>query len=110
MVFIDQPLAQSFGIEILVLIPKVVPEQYQGIALLEVLFKLVFAIIKQRILKEIKYHQAVHGFRKGFELELQSFSYNTNAISQRTTNPLYLYFWISRKHLTLWAEPKTYRF
>jgi hypothetical protein len=65
MAFTDQPLAQSFRVGILVLIPKGVPDQYRGIVLLEVIYKLVSAIINQRISGEIQYHQAVHGFRKG---------------------------------------------
>jgi Reverse transcriptase (RNA-dependent DNA polymerase) len=93
MAFTDQPLAQSFGVGILVLIPKGVPDQYRGIALLEVIYKLVSAIFNQRISGEIQYHQAVHGFRKGrgtgtaiIEAKLRM------QMAKQTTNPLYLVF------------------
>jgi hypothetical protein len=35
--FMDEQLASSFGVGLLVLIPKGVPNQYHGIALLEVI-------------------------------------------------------------------------
>jgi uncharacterized protein YqhQ len=62
MAFTDQPLPKSFGIGILVLIPKGVPDQYRGISLLEVIYKLLSSIINQRISLKIQYHDAIHGF------------------------------------------------
>jgi hypothetical protein len=62
MAFTDQPLPKSFGIGILVLIPKGVPDQYRGITLLEVIYKLLSSIINQRISLKIQYHDAIHGF------------------------------------------------
>lgn len=51
--------------EILVLIPKSTPNQFCGIALLEVIYKLISAICNRRIQNAIKFDDAVHGFRKG---------------------------------------------
>jgi hypothetical protein len=62
MAFTDQPLPRSFGVGILVLIPKGVPDQYRGIALLEVIYKLVSSIINLRISQKIQYHNAIHEF------------------------------------------------
>ena len=93
LVFIGQPLPKSFGIGILVLIPKGVPDQYRGIALLEVIYKLVSAIINRRLTSRIAFHDAVHGFRVGrgtntaiIELKLRM------QLAQRTTKPLYFVF------------------
>ena len=60
--FTGKPLPVAFGVGILVLIPKGVPDQYRGIALLEVIYKLVSAIINRRLADKIVFHQAVHGF------------------------------------------------
>ena len=48
----------------LVLIPKSSPGEYRGIALLEVIYKLVSAIINSRLQDRITYDDAVNGFRK----------------------------------------------
>jgi Reverse transcriptase (RNA-dependent DNA polymerase) len=101
MVFTDQPIAQSFGAGMLVLIQKGVQDQYQCIALLEVIYKLVLAIINQRMSQEIQYHQAVHGFRQGYgtgtaimeaKLRMQ--------LVKRTTNSLCFTFLISKMRMT----------
>jgi exonuclease III len=63
--FEGQPLPSSFGTGILVLIPKGEPDQFRGIALLEVIYKLVSTIINARLGDAIKFHKAVHGFRRG---------------------------------------------
>ena len=93
LVFTGNPLPKSFGVGILVLIPKGVPDQYRGIALLEVIYKLVSAIINRRLTAQIAFHDAVHGFRVGrgtntaiIELKLRM------QLAQRTTKPLYLVF------------------
>ena len=57
-------LPQVFGIGILVLIPKNDQNQFRGIALLDVIYKLVSRIIHTRINDNIQYHEAVHGFRR----------------------------------------------
>jgi hypothetical protein len=63
--FTDNALPQLFGKGILVLIPKSVKGEYRGIALLDVVYKLVSTIINTRINNVINYHEAIHGFRKG---------------------------------------------
>jgi Reverse transcriptase (RNA-dependent DNA polymerase) len=63
--FKGQPLPSSFGTGILVLIPKGEPDQFRGIALLEVVYKLVSTIVNARLGDAIKFHKAVHGFRRG---------------------------------------------
>jgi Reverse transcriptase (RNA-dependent DNA polymerase) len=89
---------KSFGNGILVLIPKPVPDQYRGIALLETIYKLVSAIINNRLKEKIQFHDAVHGFRQArgtgtaiirAKLHMQ--------FAQRTTAPLYLCFMDLRK-------------
>jgi hypothetical protein len=55
-------LPKSFGVGILVLIPKNVPDQYCEIALLEVIYKLISAIIKHCIANKIQFHESIHGF------------------------------------------------
>jgi hypothetical protein len=47
--FTNGSVQKAFGRGILVLIPKGVPDQYRGIALLEVVYKLVSTIINIRI-------------------------------------------------------------
>jgi len=93
LVFTGKPLPKSFGTGILVLIPKGVPDQYRGIALLEVIYKLVSAIINRRLTEAIAFHDAVHGFCTGrgtgtatIELKLRM------QLAQRTNKPLYFVF------------------
>ena len=47
LIFMGKPIPKSFGFGILVLIPKGVPDQYRGIALLEIAYKLVSSIINR---------------------------------------------------------------
>jgi hypothetical protein len=63
--FTEMKLPKRFGMGILVLIPKGEPNQYRGIALLEVIYKVISNIINNRISNKIKYHDAIHGFRRG---------------------------------------------
>lgn len=91
--FTGKPLPRSFGVGILVLIPKGPPDQYRGIALLEVIYKLISAIINRRMADAITFHQAVHGFCRGrgtgtaiIEAKLRM------QLAQRTTKPLYFVF------------------
>lgn len=91
--FTGKPMPRSFGMGILVLIPKGVPDQYRGIALLEVIYKLVSAIINRRLAEKIVFHDAVHGFRRGrgtgtaiIEAKLRM------QLAQRQTNPHYFVF------------------
>lgn len=62
--FTRTKLPEVFGIGILVLIPKSDPNQYRGIALLDVIYKLVSRIVSVRMNNSIIYHDAVHGFRR----------------------------------------------
>jgi hypothetical protein len=70
--FTEEPLPQSFGVCILVLIPKGVPDQYQGIALLEVIYKLVSTIINKRIADKVHFHSSIHGFRQWTKIQFDS--------------------------------------
>ena len=62
--FTRTTLPQVFGIGILVLIPKNDQNQFRGIALLDVMYKLISRIIHTRINNNISYHDAIHGFRR----------------------------------------------
>ena len=91
--FTGEPLPRTFGIGILILIPKGEPDQFRGIALLEVIYKLVSTIINTRLMDEIKFHDAVHGFCRGrgtgtaiIEAKLRM------QLAQRTTKPRYFVF------------------
>ena len=59
----ELPIALGRGI--LVLIPKSTPGQFRGIALLEVMYKLVSAICNRRMQRGIEFDDAIHGFRRG---------------------------------------------
>jgi hypothetical protein len=60
--FTEEPLPRAFKVGILVLIPKGVPDQYCGVALLEVIYKLISSIINCLIANNICFHEAIHGF------------------------------------------------
>jgi hypothetical protein len=87
----EPPKVFAFGI--LTLIPKADPTQMRGIALLEVIYKLIAAIINNRMADAIVFHKAIHGFRIGrstmtatmiLKLLMQH--------AQRTTKPTYYVF------------------
>jgi Reverse transcriptase (RNA-dependent DNA polymerase) len=93
LIFMGEPIPKSFGFGVLVLIPKGVPDQYRGIALLEIAYKLVSSIINRRLVKAIPFHDAIHGFRAGrgtgtaiirAKLLMQ--------LAQRQTKPIYMLF------------------
>ena len=48
---------------LLVLIPKADVTQFRGIGLLEVLWKLISAMIHKRIVENVSFHDGIHGFR-----------------------------------------------
>jgi Reverse transcriptase (RNA-dependent DNA polymerase) len=54
----------AFGNGTLVLLPKG-DGSFRGIALLEIIYKLVSSIIAQRLTKGIDFHDSLHGFRQG---------------------------------------------
>ena len=57
------PKALCWGI--LVLIPKSTPGQFRGIALLEVIYKLISSLCNKRMQAAITFDDALHGFVKG---------------------------------------------
>ena len=98
--FTGNPLPKLFGVGILVLIPKGVPNQYPGIALLEVIYKLVSAIINQRLTEKIAFHDAVHGFRVGRGTNTAIIELNLRMqLAQRTTKPLYFVIFVPQKSI-----------
>ena len=50
---------------VLVLIPKNEVNQFRGIGLLEVVWKLIASIINKRLMRNIEFHDGIHGFRPG---------------------------------------------
>jgi exonuclease III len=93
LIFKGEPIPKSFGFGVLVLIPKGVPDQYRGIALLEIVYKLVSSIINRRLVNAIPFHDAIHGFRAArgtgtaiirAKLLMQ--------LAQRQTKPIYMLF------------------
>jgi hypothetical protein len=54
-----------------VLIPKAEQGKYRGIALLEVIYKLISTIIDTRLKDAIEFDDALHGFIKKGEQEQQ---------------------------------------
>ncbi len=86
-------IPEAFCHGILVLIPKGASGQYRGIALLEIVYKLVSSIINRRLASTVKFHDAVHGFRAGrgtgtaiIEAKLRM------QLAQRSTKPYYMVF------------------
>jgi Reverse transcriptase (RNA-dependent DNA polymerase) len=89
----DLPLPKSFGIGIRVLIPNGAPDQYRGIALLEVIYKLVSLIINKRISWNVQYHDAVLGFQQWCRTITAIIAAKVcMQIAKRTTKPLYFVF------------------
>jgi hypothetical protein len=93
MAFTGVDIPSSFCNGILVLIPKTVPGEYRGIALLEVIYKLISSIINRRLVSGIQWHDAIHGFRTGrgtgtaiIEAKLRM------QLAQRSHKPLYMIF------------------
>ena len=60
--FRDGDLVEEATWQAVVLIPKG-KKDYRGIALVEVMWKVVAAILNCRFTSSIKYHDALHGFR-----------------------------------------------
>ena len=62
--FRDGDLAKEATWQAVVLIPKG-KKEYRGIGLVEVMWKVVAAILNRRVTSSITYHDALHGFRAG---------------------------------------------
>ena len=62
--FRDGDLAEETTWQAVVLIPKG-KKDYQGIGLMEVMWKVVVAILNRCFTASITYHDALHGFRAG---------------------------------------------
>ena len=60
--FRDGVLVEEARGQVVVLIPKG-KKDYQGIGLVEVVWKVVAAILNRRFTSSITYHNALHGFR-----------------------------------------------
>ena len=64
MAFRDGDLAEEATWQAVVLVPKG-KKDYRGIGLVEVVWKVVEAILKHRFTSSVTYHDALHGFRAG---------------------------------------------
>jgi len=94
MAFTGEAIPSAFFTGILVLLPK--PDgDFRGIALLEVLYKLISSIINQRLVKAMttKFHDGIHGFRSGrgtgtaiMEVKLMM------QLAQQVNKPLHMVF------------------
>ena len=62
--FKDGDLAEEANWQVLVLIPKG-KKDYRGIGLVEVMWKVLVAILNRRFAASITYHDLLHGFRAG---------------------------------------------
>ena len=62
--FRDRDLAEEATWQVVVLIPKG-KKEYRGIGLVEVVWKVVAAILNPRFTSSITYHDAIHRFRVG---------------------------------------------
>ena len=63
----DGDLAEEATWQAVVLIPKG-KKDYRGIGLVEVMLKVVTAILNLRFTSSITYHDALHGFRAGCDM------------------------------------------
>jgi len=59
--FEDGEIPRAFSEGIFVLIPKADAGEYRGIALLEIIYKLISSIINIRLIKTVKFDDAMHG-------------------------------------------------
>ena len=62
--FRDRDLAEEAAWQAVVLIPKGMKD-YRGICIMEVMWKVVAAILNRRYTASITYHDVLHGFRAG---------------------------------------------
>lgn len=61
--FAEEEIPRAFSQGIFVLIPKSKAGEFRGIALLEIIYKLILSIINQRFSSTIVLDDALHGFR-----------------------------------------------
>jgi hypothetical protein len=94
MAFIGEDIPSAFFVGILVLLPK--PDgDFRGIALLEVIYKLISSIINQRLAKGLntKLHDAIHGFRSGRGTGTATIEAKLlMQLAQRANKPLHMIF------------------
>jgi len=62
--FVEGLVLKAFTHGIMVLTPKDKPNEFWGVALLEIIYKLVSSIINRRISLKVTFDDAVHGFWK----------------------------------------------
>ena len=93
MAFTGENIPAAFCNGILVLIPKDVPDEYRGIALLEVLYKLISSIINRRMANKIPFHDSIHGFRakRGTGTAIIEAKLHMQ-LTQRAKKPLFMIF------------------
>jgi len=91
--FEEGEVPREFSQGIFVLIPKGITGEYRGIALLEIIYKLISSIINQRMSDKIELADELHGFRQGrgtgtaiMEAKLLS------QLQCRSDEPLYMIF------------------
>jgi hypothetical protein len=96
--FTRGPIPKVFGLGTLVWSPKRVPCQFRGMALLEVVYKLVSTIINIWLTNNIEFHRAAHGFCHGkgtgtgiMEAKLRM------KLAMRTINLLYMVLFLNLK-------------
>ena len=65
LVFVEGEIPRAFNESILVLIPKAEQGQFRGIALLDVVYKVMSSIINRRMMDTIQLHDALHGSCRG---------------------------------------------
>ena len=77
----------------LVLIPKDIPGEFRGIALLEILYKVISSIVTARLMAGIEFDDTVHGFRAGRGTGTAGMEFKLNMqLAQRTKKPLFIVF------------------
>jgi len=108
--FVDGVVPQAFTHGILVLIPKDKPNVFRGIALLEVIYKLISSIINRRIGSKIEFDDAVHGFRKGRGTSTAIMEVKLLAQMRcRTDEPLFMIFLDLKKAYDTLNRPQAMR-
>jgi exonuclease III len=93
LVFEEGEIPRAFSQGIFVLIPKAKAGEFRGIALLEIIYKLVSSIINSRIQAGVTFHDAIHGFRPGRGTSTAIMEAKLLAqVHCRSDDPLYMVF------------------